>query len=270
MLTAADPDKSETAVLQTMCDKGMAIAKEMGANAIDVQRSMRTIQRRVWAENERIKEPDRKLSMHAADGVHLNELGQLAMAFAILKGLGAPADVSSATVDFETVSATEASGCRISDVKADDAGLEFTRLDDGLPINFGLFGALNFRFVPFHTELNRTMLMVRNLPAGKYLLSVDGREVGKYAHNQLAKGVNISSATSNAWQPGGPWDAQATAAGACQWLQLELGDAQGCGDGHPARLPGPLGWTLRIFAPTHPPARRRLRQNGKKTSTTGS
>src|SRR5262245_60674166 len=33
---------------------------------------------------------------------------------------------------------------------------------------------------------------------------------GAYAAAQLAKGVNIASATTNAWQPGGPWDAQAT------------------------------------------------------------
>ena len=80
-----------------------------------------------------------------------------------------------------------------------------------MPINFGLFGALNFRFVPIHSELNRYLLTVRNLPEGDWLLSVDGRGVGTYRHDQLAHGVNISSATTNAWQPGGPWDAQATA-----------------------------------------------------------
>src|SRR5262249_38297315 len=149
--------------------------------------------------------------LHAADGVHLNELGQLAMAFAILKGLGAPADVSSASVDFAAAKATEVHSCRISEIAVDGQTLEFTRLDEGLPINFGLFGALNFLYVPIPSELNRYLLAVTNLPAGQYQLTVDGRSVGKYAHGQLAQGVNISSATTDAWQPGGPWDAQAGA-----------------------------------------------------------
>ena len=210
-ITAEDPDKAENGFLQAMCDEGMAIARELGENAIDVQRAMRTIQRRVLKENERIDDSARKISMHAADGVHLNQLGQLAMAYAILKGLGAPSDVSSATIDFQASAATHATGCRISDLRVEKDGLEFTRLDDGLPINFGLFGALDFRFVPIHAELNRYLLTVRNLPEGDYLLSVDGRGVGTYRHDQLSRGVNVSSATTNAWQPGGPWDAQATA-----------------------------------------------------------
>ncbi|NQV24313.1 MAG: hypothetical protein HQ518_08075 [Rhodopirellula sp.] len=210
-VTAADPATSETTVLQTMCDKGMAIARELGGEAIDVQRGMRTIQRRVWAENERLKKDQNKTTMHAADGAHLNELGQLAMAFVILKGLGAPADVSAATIDFDTESAVEATGCRITEVtKADNDSLEFTRLDEGLPINFGLFSALNFRFVPVHSELSRYMLTVRNLPTGKYLLTVDEREISRYSNTKLAGGVNITFATTSAWQPGGPWDAQAT------------------------------------------------------------
>ncbi|MDA1049786.1 MAG: hypothetical protein O3C40_04825 [Planctomycetota bacterium] len=71
---------------------------------------MRNNQRRVWAGNERVKNADKKTSKHAADGVHLNELGQLAMAVVILQGLGAPADVSAATIDFATASATDTAG----------------------------------------------------------------------------------------------------------------------------------------------------------------
>ena len=210
-VTAGDPNKSEVAPLQTMCDQGMKLARDLGGKSIDVQRGMREILRRVLAENERIEEEDKPTTMHAPDGVHLNELGQLAMAFTILKGLYAPKDVSSATIDFESATTVETARCQISDVaKPGDGTFEFTRLDEGLPINFGLFWALNFRFVPVHSELNRYELAVRNLPAGKYLLTVDGRGVGHYSARQLTDGVNISSSTTNGWEPGGPWDAQAT------------------------------------------------------------
>src|SRR5688572_4115436 len=93
-VTAADPDKSENDYLQQMCDDGLAVAREEGGGAIDVQRTMREAQRRVRQANEG-QPPEKRESLHAPDGIHLNSLGQLAMAHAILKGLGAPEEVSS-------------------------------------------------------------------------------------------------------------------------------------------------------------------------------
>ena len=209
-VTGMDPDKSEDSFLQKMCDEGMALAREAGEGAIDVQRSMREIQKRIKAYNAALKDDKGHTTMHAADNTHLNDLGQLAMAFAILKGWGAPAEVSSVTLDANGGKLVESSGCRISDIVQRDQALEFTRLDEGRPINFGLFGALNFRFVPVHNELNRYLLTVRNLPPGKYEVSANGRPVGAFAAQVLANGLNIASLTPNAWQPGGPWDAEAS------------------------------------------------------------
>ena len=45
---------------------------------------------------------------------------------------------------------------------------------------------------------------VKGLVAGKYDILVDGRSVGTFSSDQLAGGVNLSSATSDGWQPGGP------------------------------------------------------------------
>ncbi len=216
-VTGADPAKSEESFLQKMCDEGMALSKSLGGEAIDVQRSMREIQKRVWAWNEKLKETNKikdesKLdSLHAADGVHLNDLGQLAMAFAILKGLGAPADVSSATLDFAEGKLLAADGCEVTQINREDGRLEFTRLDSGLPFNHGIFFALHYRFVPVPNELNRYLLSVKNLPAGKYDVVADDRAAGSFTAAQLREGVNIASTTANAWQPGGPWNAQADA-----------------------------------------------------------
>ena len=133
-VTGADPSKSDESFLQKMCDEGMALSKSLGGEAIDVQRSMREIQKRVWVWNEKLKDANKikdetKLdSLHAADGVHLNDLGQLAMAFAILKGWGAPADVSSATLDFADGKLLAADGCEVTQIQREDGRLEFTRL----------------------------------------------------------------------------------------------------------------------------------------------
>lgn len=208
-VTAADPHKSEESFLQKMCDEGMALSKSLGGEAIDVQRSMREIQKRVWASNEPIKDESKKNSMHVADGVHLNDLGQLAVAFAMLKGLDAPADVSSATLDYAEAKPIETQGCAVTEVVRDGERLEFTRLDEGLPFNHGIFFALHFRFVPVLTELNRYVLCVKNLPKGRYDITADERGVATLSAEQLAAGFSIATSTANGWEPGGPWNAQA-------------------------------------------------------------
>lgn len=208
-VTAEDPSRSEEGFLQKMCDEGMEIARSLGEQAIDVQRAMRVIQKKVRTANENVKEEVKKESLHAADGVHLNDLGQLAMAYAILKGLGAPADVSYVRIDATQPKLVEAAGCKVTDLARRDGQLSFTRLDEGLPFNYGLFYALNFRFVPIPDELNRYLLTVENLPEGSYELRADGRGVGTFTARQLGAGVNIASTTADGWQPGGPWNAQA-------------------------------------------------------------
>ncbi|SIO57989.1 Lysophospholipase L1 [Singulisphaera sp. GP187] len=218
-VTAADPDQSETDFLQRMCDEGMAISRSLGEGAIDLQRTMRSIQKQVKVANAHAKDEKEKQTLHAADGIHLNDLGQLAMAYAIIKGLGAPADVSSVVIDARTPALVHAHDCKVSNLKGDATRLEFDRLDEGLPINFGVFGALQFRFIPIPEELNRYLLSVRDLPTGRYAVEADGRGIGIYTNEQLGQGVNIASATSDAWEPGGPWDAQAA-------LLLQVNDAR--------------------------------------------
>ena len=210
-ITNEDPDRAETGFLQQMCDEGLALAKSLGADTIDILRSMRKVQRHVLALNKGQKDPAKHTKLHVEDGVHLNELGQLAMAFAILKGLGAPADVSSAEIDATSDQATSAKGCKVTNVKVTPDSVEFDRLDEGLPLNFGTFGALNFMFIPVPEELNRYMLTVRGLAAGKYDLRAGGRRLGRFTDKQFAAGLNISSMTADGWEPGGPWDAQAAA-----------------------------------------------------------
>jgi lysophospholipase L1-like esterase len=211
-VTAEKPDSAEHGFLQSMCDEGMAIARSLGEHSIDIQRAMRAIQRNVLSAELPSKSESRP-KLHAADGIHLNELGQLAMAFAILKGLGAPADVSSATIDANRPKVVQAVGCHLTNVRSFKEGsssrLEFDRLDDGLPVNFGLFGALQFRFVPIPDQLNRYMLTVSSLPPDRYEVRADGRSLGSFTEKQLSQGLNVSSVTADGWEPGGPWDAEA-------------------------------------------------------------
>ncbi|MCX6979630.1 MAG: hypothetical protein NTV08_02620 [Verrucomicrobia bacterium] len=125
-ITNEAPDKAENGFLQKMCDDGLPLACALGAGAIDIQRPMREVQKRVFAHNKTIKYPARHVKLHAADGVHLIELGHMAMAFAILKGLGAPADVSSAKVDAKSTPARD--GEAVSDSFHHPAGRRRVKL----------------------------------------------------------------------------------------------------------------------------------------------
>ena len=203
-----DPDKAENGFLQKMTDEGMALAKSLGAGTIDLSRGMREVQRKVVAANAQETDFKKFTRLHVEDGVHLNDLGQLAMAWAMLGGLGAEADVSDAVVDAEAGIAVRMTNCKITEIKKLSDGVTFVRKDFGLPMNLGVLSALQYRFIPVPETLNRYRLTVKGLAAGRYTIRAEGRLLGTWDAKQLAEGMNISSATADGWQPGGPWDAQ--------------------------------------------------------------
>ncbi|WP_193214431.1 SGNH/GDSL hydrolase family protein [Luteolibacter marinus] len=203
-VTEGNPDKAEKEYLQTMADEGMALAKSLGVETIDLQRGMREIQRKVIESNKTTKEEDRTY-LHVKDGIHLTDFGQLAMGYAMLKGLGAPENVSAVTL---SAGGVETDGCTVNEVEWSADGVAFTRLDEGLPLNFGPFTALQYRWIPVPDGINRYLLTVRDLPEGEYEIVAGGRSLGKASASELARGMNISSRTGNAWFPGGPWDLQ--------------------------------------------------------------
>ncbi len=207
-ITAEAPETAEKEFLQKMCDESLAQTKAQGGGTIDVQRGMRAIQRRVIAANEKEKDPKKHTSLHAPDGVHLNDLGQMAMAVSILKGLGAPADVSWATVDAGSRTVSSASDCQITDVAGTADGLTFTRLDRRQPLNLQPLWMLQGFFIPLTDDLNRYGLTVTHLAPGRYEMLAGGRRLGIWSADQLAKGINIASASAEPWEPGGPWHAQ--------------------------------------------------------------
>jgi lysophospholipase L1-like esterase len=207
-ITAEAPDSAERGFLQTMCDQGLALAKARGAGAIDVQREMREVQRRVLAANAKQPDASKHISLHAPDGVHLNDLGQVAMGCAILRGLGAPADVSWATLDAKSGAVTQRDGCTVSEVQSDGDSLRFTRLDARLPLNMAPLWMLHGFYIPISEDFNRYGLTVTGLDPGRYEIKAGGRPLGVWSAEELSKGVNIAAATADPWQPGGPWQAQ--------------------------------------------------------------
>jgi hypothetical protein len=85
---------------------------------------------------------------------------------------------------------------------------------------------LHGMFVPITDELNRYTLSVRNLPAGRYEIIAGGKPIGTWSGTDLSRGINIASATTDPWQPGGPWDAQGHTLKVFTDMRDELNQAQ--------------------------------------------
>jgi hypothetical protein len=130
------------------------------------------------------------------------------MAFAMLKGLGAPEEVSSCKIDAPNQKLISAQGCSITAINSTAEQVTFTREDQGLPLNLGILSGLNYRWIPIPEQLNRYTLQISNLADRQFEIRVEGRLLGKVSAAQLAKGINIASMTADPWEPGGPWDAQ--------------------------------------------------------------
>lgn len=191
-----------------MGDEALAQAREQGAGAIDMQRGMRAIQRRMLAAGAGEKDPAKRPVMHAPDGIHLNDLGQMAMAVTILQGFGAPADVSWATLDAGKVTVTRTESCRISGLENGAGGLRFVRLDERQPLNLQPLWMLQGFYIPISEELNRYGLTISGLAEGRWEIRAGGRPLGTWTAAQLAGGINLASASGEPWEPGGPWHAQ--------------------------------------------------------------
>ena len=141
------------------------------------------------AANE--KEMDQLVSMEG-DAVHPGAPGQLMMAAALLKELGAEPFVSSATVDAKEMSA-DAKGCKVTDVKARSGGLSFNRLDDCLPFPIPDEARGALRLYPTILDMSHYTLKVKGLKSGIYVLKVNNVPIATLPSKELEAGVNLTA-----------------------------------------------------------------------------
>jgi lysophospholipase L1-like esterase len=126
------------------------------------------------------------------DPVHPGPPGQLMMAAALLKELGADGFVSSATVDAGG-KAVEAKGCTIDGLKADGGKIEFDRLDERLPFPIPEEARPIVAFYPTLLELSRYTLKVSGLKEGTYALKIGGVATATLTAKELEAGVNLTA-----------------------------------------------------------------------------
>ncbi|WP_439622997.1 GDSL-type esterase/lipase family protein [Gemmata sp.] len=128
------------------------------------------------------------------DPVHPGAPGQLMMAAALLKQLGADGFVSSAAID-AGADRVEAKGCLISSLKAADGGVSFDRLDECLPFPIADDARPAIAIAQDVLALSQYTLKVTGLKDGDYALKVGGVPSGRFTAKQLAEGLNLTTVT---------------------------------------------------------------------------
>jgi len=128
------------------------------------------------------------------DRIHPSGAGGLVMAAALLNAWNAPAIVSAVEIDASHIRIQRAENTRITDLQKKPT-LSWTEEDNGLPMPFDPKDdvlALVLQSSKIVESLDRQVLKVTGLPDAKYVLKIDGEEIGAWTHEDLAQGVNLA------------------------------------------------------------------------------
>ncbi len=128
------------------------------------------------------------------DRVHPGPSGHLLMAEALLKAWNAPATVTAVQIDAIAVKAVRTDNTEVSGLKASD-GLTWTQNDKALPMPVNMEDPvvrLAMQSSDFFKTVDWQPLKVTGLKNGRYLLKIDGQEMGTFTREQLAEGLNLA------------------------------------------------------------------------------
>ncbi len=131
--------------------------------------------------------PDR---VHPSPGVHL------LMAEALLRTWDAPSIVSEVEINGSTGTLTRAENAAVDSIGIVSSALEWNETDQALPMPLETDDetiSLALQHSGFTDALNREILKVSGLAAGRYNLRIDGEVIGAFDAAELAEGVNLST-----------------------------------------------------------------------------
>ena len=144
---------------------GRRLAARVGAQVADLHRPL----------TEFVRRQDGYCFCNPKDRVHPRADGHLIVMAEVLKAMGEPAAFGGADVD--------AKG---------ETKVEFEYAPGALPFPVSEDYLAADRVYPLTDAVNREILTVRNLPAGRYALKADGESLGTFTDGELLAGVNLA------------------------------------------------------------------------------
>jgi hypothetical protein len=191
----SDPQKSAgyNRVLAELRDVGRDAAKKEGVCFADVHSLMMDVLAKAKAKYGRM---NYCFSESRADGgCHVSESGQLVIAYAFLKAMGCDGHIGTITVDLSTAQAQATEGHKVLSTGKGQVEVESSKYP------FCFYGedpikATSTRgviqFMPFNEDLNRFLLIARNLGAGRAKVTW-GKASRELTAAQLERGINLAA-----------------------------------------------------------------------------
>jgi lysophospholipase L1-like esterase len=175
----------------------IGFAKEKGWPVIDTHHPLQNLQDRAQKDSDAYT--------ILKDNIHLTEPAYIGWGYFLYEQLNAPTAVSTATLTAKG-EVRAATGCQISDAKADGDGLSFVRADAVLPI-LPPVALPPRKYVPLEL-LSPYNLKIEGLSDGMYAIRCEGKPIGMVSAKSLAEGVNLNTLLLDS-QNAAPWEALA-------------------------------------------------------------
>lgn len=128
------------------------------------------------------------------DRVHPHRSGHLLMAESLLEAWGAPSTVTRVEIDTASARVNQSVNTTVTGLEAKGA-ISWTQKDDALPMPLATSDPLISLAVEssdFTEKLNQETLQVTGLDGATYTLKINGRPVGAFSRDQLARGINLA------------------------------------------------------------------------------
>lgn len=128
------------------------------------------------------------------DRIHPAEASHWVMAAELARSWGASPVVSSVQLDVLQANPVAAENTHISGLTMDGGKLQWTQVDDALPLPLNLNdGMVQFALsISDLAEMDQELLRVDHLSASRYTLKIDGRVIASFKRDELAAGVNLA------------------------------------------------------------------------------
>ncbi|MEI8288397.1 MAG: SGNH/GDSL hydrolase family protein [Verrucomicrobiota bacterium] len=169
---------------------GGELAEQFHGGVVDFHSIMKKV-------NEEGQKTNPSFTIVGEDRVHPGNPGHMLMAYTFLKAQEVPALVSKIKVDAVKGSALEQENCKVTGIKAATGSISFTGKENALPFPIAddVRKSLE-RFIPLTSDLDREILAISGLPAGRYEVLIDGKAVQTNSAAELGTGVNLALNTN--------------------------------------------------------------------------
>lgn len=128
------------------------------------------------------------------DRIHPAASGHWIMAAALMSAWHVNPIVSSVELNAGTGSVVHKEQTTVSDVEHVAQGIQWTQLDDALPLPLDFNDAMTPMLLKISdiSDLDQLIVRVHSLEAGNYTLLIDGKEVASLSSDELGQGINLA------------------------------------------------------------------------------